>query len=100
MDAKEGSILLELERLRLNREQRTLVMDKGLNVYFVFLFFAILGVLTRSLNLAAFFIMVIMGLVVLLTTSYPYVKDIVTEKETINALLEKQNKTIKKTGKR
>lgn len=85
---KQIIVLLEIERSKMNREQSTLVMDKGLNIYFFFLLFAILGIITRTLSIAGFFVLIIMGFVILLVTSYPYIKDMIAEKQRVNRLID------------
>jgi Flp pilus assembly protein TadB len=94
--AKEKLVDLKIERSRMNREESRLVIDKGISVYFLLLIIAVLGLLTKYLDLNTFVLLVFLGFVVLIITSIPYVRSMVIEKRKLNELISQLERKLKK----
>lgn len=63
----------ELEKLRIKRNQEIFVLNKGLQVYFMFMIFAILGIVTKSMGLVPFIGLVLAGFVALIVSFLPFI---------------------------
>ena len=99
-DNKEGIfeklVDLKVERSKLNREQSTLMLDKGLLVYFAFLVIAILGLIKDMINITQFLILIVLAFSVLFVTSLPYIRMMLTEKKMIDDLISDLEARLKK----
>lgn len=78
---------LEVEKSRLNREKSMLVMNKGLILYFAFMFIAVIGFINGYLNQTLLNVLIVMGLLVLIIGTVPYVKTMHEEEERLNTLI-------------
>ena len=78
---------LEVEKSRLNREKSMLVMNKGLILYFAFMFIAVIGFINDYLNQTLLNVLIVMGLLVLIIGTVPYVKTMHEEEERLNSLI-------------
>lgn len=88
MSAVDQEIIsLELEKSRLDREKSILILNKGLFLYFCFLFVAVIGFINNFVNKFMLNILILMGLVVLLISTIPYVGIIRQEEKKISALI-------------
>lgn len=82
-----------IERGKMNREQSVLIIDKGITVYFLFLVVAIVGLITKYLTLTNFVILICLAFVVLIITSVPYIKNLITEKRKIDEMIDMLKKS-------
>lgn len=80
---------IELERSRLNREKSMLVMNKGLLLYFAFMFVAVIGFVNGYLNRLLLNILIVLGLAVLIIGTIPYIRTMYTEEKRLNDLINK-----------
>ncbi|MFQ5474267.1 MAG: hypothetical protein ACE5DM_00355 [Candidatus Nanoarchaeia archaeon] len=85
--ANKEIIDLEVEKSRLNREKSMLVMNKGLILYFAFMFIAVIGFINGYLNQTLLNVLIVMGLLVLIIGTVPYVKTMHEEEERLNTLI-------------
>ncbi|MFC1753050.1 hypothetical protein ACFL96_06605 [Thermoproteota archaeon] len=85
--ANKEIIDLEVEKSRLNREKSMLVMNKGLILYFAFMFIAVIGFINGYLNQTLLNVLIVMGLLVLIIGTVPYVKTMHEEEERLNNLI-------------
>ena len=85
--AQKEIIDLEVEKSRLNREKSMLVMNKGLILYFAFMFIAVIGFINGYLSQTLLNILIVMGLLVLIIGTVPYVKTMHEEEERLNNLI-------------
>ncbi len=83
---KSKWIDLRLERLKIEREKSVLVLNKALLIYFVFLFIGILGFLNGFIKVKYLNILVIMGFVVLIVGTIPYVRTSRVEQRELDKL--------------
>ena len=83
---------LEVEKSRLNREKSMLVMNKGLILYFAFMFIAVIGFINGYLNQTLLNVLIVMGLLVLIIGTVPYIKTMHEEEERLNALISELRK--------
>ena len=86
--AEKEIIDLEVEKSRLNREKSMLVMNKGLILYFAFMFIAVIGFINGYLTQTLLNILIVMGLLVLIIGTVPYVKTMHEEEERLNNLIQ------------
>ncbi len=91
----EKLINLVIERGKMNREQSTLILDKGITIYFLFLVIAVMGLITKFLSLTNFVILICLSFFILIITSIPYIRNLVSQKKKIDKLIS----SIKKGGK-
>ena len=80
---------LEVEKSRLNREKSMLVMNKGLILYFCFMFVAVLGFVNGYISRTLLNVLIVMGLAVLIIGTIPYIRTMHTEEIRINKLIDK-----------
>ena len=85
--ANKEIIDLEVEKSRLNREKSMLVMNKGPILYFAFMFIAVIGFINGYLNQTLLNVLIVMGLLVLIIGTVPYVKTMHEEEERLNSLI-------------
>ena len=83
---------LEVEKSRLNREKSLLVMNKSLILYFAFMFVAVLGFINGYINRTLLNILIVMGLMVLLIGTVPYVKTMYAEEKRLDELIRRISK--------
>ncbi len=79
---------VELEKSKLNREKSTFVLDKALQLYFVFLFIGVIGFVKGYIDTGTLNLLIIMGLCVLIVGIVPYVITIHNEDVRLNKLSE------------
>jgi len=84
----EKLVDLMIERGKMNREQSTLIIDKGIMIYFVFLVIAVIGLITNYLSLINFMILIILAFLILIITSIPYIRSLVSEKKKLDELID------------
>ena len=65
-------IELELEKSRIDREKSMLVLNKGLFLYFCFLFVAVMGFINGYLSKDLLNILIVMSLCVIIIATLPF----------------------------
>lgn len=81
-------IELELEKSRIDREKSMLVLNKGLFLYFCFLFVAVMGFINGYLSKDLLNILIIMSLCVIIIATLPYIKTMHKEEKRLSALID------------
>jgi hypothetical protein len=81
-------IELELEKSRIDREKSMLVLNKGLFLYFCFLFVAVMGFINGYLSKDLLNILIIMSLCVIIIATLPYIKTMHKEEKRLETLIE------------
>jgi uncharacterized membrane protein (DUF485 family) len=69
-----GLVEVKLERLKIEREKAVLVLNKALMMYFIFLFIALLGFVNGYIKVKYLNGLVVMGFIVLIVGTIPYVR--------------------------
>ncbi len=82
------TVLIELERSKLNREKSVLVLDKALLLYFTFIFVGILGFINGYIGSDILNLLVLMSFGVLIIGIAPYIVTMHKEDKRMEALLE------------
>jgi len=95
-EALDRLVTLKIEKSKMDREESTLIMDKGISVYFLFLLIAIVGLVTGYLQITHFLILVCMAFLVLIVTSLPYIRSMMIEKKRMESLITQLEKHTKK----
>lgn len=81
-------ISLELEKSRLDREKSILILNKGLFLYFCFLFVAVIGFINNFVNKLMLNVLILMGLVVLVISTLPYIGIMRQEEKRLSSLID------------
>ncbi|MBD3313395.1 hypothetical protein GF345_03050 [Candidatus Woesearchaeota archaeon] len=81
-------IELELEKSRIDREKSMLVLNKGLFLYFSFLFVAVMGFINGYLSKDLLNILIIMSLCVIIIATLPYIKTMHKEEKRLEILID------------
>ena len=81
-------IELELEKSRIDREKSMLVLNKGLFLYFCFLFVAVMGFINGYLSRDLLNILIIMSLTIIIIATLPYIRTMHTEEKRISTLID------------
>ena len=79
---------LELEKSRIDREKSMLVLNKGLFLYFCFLFVAVVGFVNGYLSKNLLNILIIMSLAVIVIATLPYIRTMHREEKRLVNLIE------------
>ncbi|MFC1691209.1 hypothetical protein ACFL0W_03425 [Nanoarchaeota archaeon] len=87
-DIDKEIIKLELEKSHLDREKSVLVLNKGLFLYFCFLFVAIMGFVNHYITKFMLNLMIAAGLVILIISTLPYFRIVRQAERNINTLIE------------
>lgn len=86
MDVEQQIITLELEKSRLNREKSMLVLNKSLFIYFCFLFVGVIGFLNGYVSKSLLNLLILMGLIVLIIGTVPYIQTMKHEEKNLDRL--------------
>ncbi len=81
-------INLEIQKAKLNVEKSTLIFNKGILLYFSFLFVGVLGFIQGYINQFSLNIIIIMGMVALIIGAIPYLLTTKREERKFNDLLD------------
>ncbi|MCX6707648.1 MAG: hypothetical protein NT001_05925 [Candidatus Woesearchaeota archaeon] len=81
-------IELELEKSRIDREKSMLVLNKGLFLYFCFLFVAVMGFINGYLSKDLLNILIIMSLCVIIIATLPYIRTMHKEEKRLETLID------------
>jgi len=87
---------MKIERARLNRQQSTLIIDKGIIMYLAFLSIAIFGLISNYFTISNFFLLVLVAFSVLAITSLPYLTSIMAEKKELDSVIKYLEDKVKK----
>lgn len=88
---------LELERAKMNSRHATLVLDKGLLLYFIFLLTAVLGYVNNYLNILFLNSVIVLGFALLVIVLISYIRTTTQEQVRIDRLI--RNLKLKRGGK-
>lgn len=80
---------LELEKAKRNSDKATVVLDKGLLLYFAFLLTAVLGYVNGFVNPTLLNGIIIVGFAILVVVLISYIRATKQEQITINQLINK-----------
>ena len=80
-------IEVEVEKSRLNREKAMLVLNKSLFIYFCFLFVAVIGFINAYVSKTLLNVLIIVGLLVLIMGTIPYVQTMKKEEKKLNTII-------------
>ena len=86
-ESEKQFITLMIERSKLNRERATLVLDKGLLLFFAFLAFSIIALQNDLINKTLFNLLVIAAVCILMLSVTPYMRISKKEEEKIDKVL-------------
>lgn len=89
---ERDTIMLEIERSRLHRERSMMVLNKGVFLYFFFLFIGVIGFVNGFMTSQLLNILVIMGLCVLIIGVAPYLVTMYKEERTLDTLIDELRK--------
>jgi len=87
-DIEREIVEIEVEKSRLNREKAMIVLNKSLFIYFCFLFVGIIGFINSYLSKLLLNIIILIGLVVLMIGTIPYVQTMKKEEKKLNTIVE------------
>ncbi len=83
---------LELEKSKLNRERATLMLNKGVFLYFTFMFIGVVGFTSGYVKSTTLNWVVVGGICCLLIGAIPYIYASQKEQNNLNSLLENLKK--------
>lgn len=90
---KEGAIVyLEIEKSRIKREKSKIVLNKSLFLYVAFLLVGVFGFVNNYIDSTLLNLLIIMGILVLVIGTLPYVLVSVKEEKKINNMLKELKK--------
>lgn len=78
---------LELEKAKINSQHATMVLDKGLLLYFIFLLTAVLGYANSYLNVLFLNSVIVLGFALLVIVLISYIKTTTQEQARIDRLI-------------
>ena len=84
---KEAKIYLEIEKSKIQREKAKLVLDKSITLYIVFMFIGVFGIYYKFIDSTALNVMIIIGIIILLAGTTPYMIIVHKEEKKIENLL-------------
>lgn len=79
MVTKDTQIYLEIEKSKIQREKAKLVMDKSISLYFLFMIIAVVGFIFNYIDSFMLNTMIILGIIILIVGTVPYI--LITQKE-------------------
>ena len=82
-------IQIELERSRIKREKARLILDKSISLYFLFMIIAVLGFLFGYIDSFMLNTLIILGFVILIAGSFPYIRTVHKEEKKLDGYLKK-----------
>jgi len=83
------NVILELEKSRINREKAKIVLSKSLVLYFCFLLVGVFGFIFDYIDSLLLNLLIIMGLVILIFGTLPYIITIAQEEKKIDEISNK-----------
>ncbi len=95
-DVEKEIVEIEVEKSRLNREKAMIVLNKSLFIYFCFLFVGIIGFINSYLSKTLLNAIILVGLIVLVLGTIPYVQTMKREEKKLNTMVDDlRNKGVK-----
>lgn len=82
-------IYLKIEKSRIQREKSSIVLNKSIMLFFCFLFVGVIGFVFEYIDSFLLNILVIIGIVILIVGTIPYVIIVNKEEKKIDELLKK-----------
>ena len=93
IDENEKEVIyLEIEKSKINREKSKLVLNKSLMLYFSFLFIGVIGFSFDYINSFMLNVLVVLGIIILVIGSLPYLIITHNEEKKIESYLAKLRK--------
>jgi hypothetical protein len=86
-ESEKQYIALIIEKSKINRERATMILEKGLLLFFAFLVFAVIAMQNEMINKGLFNLLVIASVCVLMLSVTPYIKISKTEEKKIDDIL-------------
>lgn len=83
---------LKIEYARIVREKASVILDKALFLYFTAIFVAVVGFVNDYLTRNLLNLIVLLGLLVVLASFAPYMRNSLAEKKLIEDLIKKSKK--------
>tara|TARA_Y100000310_G_C20651750_1_gene799808 strand:- start:694 stop:993 length:300 start_codon:yes stop_codon:yes gene_type:complete len=83
------NVMLELEKSRISREKAKLVLNKSLVLYFCFLIVGVFGFIFDYIDSFLLNLIIIMGLVILVLGTIPYMLVVTKEEKKIDEISKK-----------
>lgn len=80
-------IYLEIEKSKIKREKARLVLEKSIALYFIFMFIGVVGFIFEYIDSFMMNILIILGIVILIAGTMPYVMIVHKEEKKIDAYL-------------
>ncbi|MBS3136295.1 hypothetical protein J4401_05020 [Candidatus Woesearchaeota archaeon] len=87
MLSKDTRIYLEIEKSKIQREKARLVLEKSVALYMIFMIIGVLGFFFGYLTPLMLNAMIILGIIILITGSIPYMRLIKKEERKIDKFL-------------
>ncbi len=85
-------IYLEIEKSKINREKSKMVMEKSIALYFIFMLVGVLGFIYDYIDSFMLNTIIILGIVILLVGTIPYIIISQKEEKKINGFLAQYKK--------
>jgi len=86
-EAEKQSLLLSIERMKLEREKTLLILGASIILFFAFLVVAVVGVLNGLINRKMLNVLVIVGFASLVVGIIPYARFVMTEQKSLENTL-------------
>ncbi len=86
---------VKMQKIYLERDRVYMIAQSATNCFFLFLIVGLVGLLKNYFSMSQFFMLLFMSIIILLISSYPYMKSLLDEKYFLD-YLESQLKMKKK----
>jgi uncharacterized membrane protein YqjE len=83
----DTKIYLEIEKSKIKREKSRLVLEKSISLYFIFMLIAVLGFIFEYIDSFMLNTLIILGIVILLAGTIPYIWTVSKEEKKIESYL-------------
>jgi uncharacterized membrane protein YqjE len=83
----DTKIYLEIEKSKIKREKARLVLEKSISLYFIFMLIAVLGFIFEYIDSFMLNTLIILGIVILLAGTIPYIWTVNKEEKKIELYL-------------
>ncbi len=85
-------LYFELEKSRMKRENAMLLLNKSFIFYFAYLIIGVVGFVNHYLSAKALNLLVVLGLLVLIIGTIPFVRTMKKEEDSINDMMDSLKK--------
>ena len=82
-------VYLEIEKSKIKREKSRLVMDKSITLYVILMLIAVLGFIFDYIDSLMLNTLIVLGIVILLAGTMPYISIVHKEEKKIDEFLKK-----------